>query len=251
MKNTHVLNGDSLLLKFPSSIPGDRIIFREALVDGPVDFESFEEMIQIRRKYLSSTYPGTMEQPYQPYVSDQLKKIMCCSDTDRVFCWFEEDLFCQVNLWYTLYLLRDHEGDIFLVIPENRIQFGFSGMSQEELENIYRNPKILNSNEKLILRKIWHLFQKNKASEAKALATTVQKELPFLIPAIDAWKESIPKGDYPGRPKAELKAISLELKTNEFKYIFKEFQRRLPIYGFGDLITGRLWEEVKEEDSDN
>ena len=72
-----------------------------------------------------------------------------------------------------------------------------------------------------------------------------------MTPAIQAWEDSNPKGDYPGKPKAELKSIAEELETDEFKYIFREFNRRLPIYGYGDLITRRLWEEVKKETSEN
>jgi hypothetical protein len=56
MKNTHILNGDALLFKFPSSIPGEKIVFRECLVDGPVDFDSFEALILGRSKYLANTY---------------------------------------------------------------------------------------------------------------------------------------------------------------------------------------------------
>ncbi len=248
MKNTHILNGDALLSKFPSSIPGEKIVFRECLVDGPVDFDSFEALILGRSKYLDETYPGAQKKPYIPHVSEELREIITSSDSNRIYCWFEADLFCQVNLWYSIFLLSDHLGEIVLVLPEMTLQKGFAGLNEEELLEAYRNPRVLSKNERSILRRLWLLFQKNKSSEAKSLAWTLDTDLPFLMPAIEAWEESIPHGDYPGKPKAELKAISTELKTEEFKYIFREFQRRLPIYGYGDLLTNRLWNEIKKED---
>jgi hypothetical protein len=247
MKNTHILNGDALLSKFPSSIPGEKIIFRECLVDGPVDFDSFEALILGRSKYLAETYPGSQEEPYIPHVSAELEKIMTSSDSNRIYCWFEADLFCQVNLWYSIFLLSDHEGEIVLVLPEMTLQNGFADLNDKELLEAYRNPRVLSKNERSILSRLWLLFQKNKSKEAKSLAWTLETNLPFLMPVINAWDDSISHGDYPGKPKAELLAISKEIKTLEFKYIFREFQRRLPIYGYGNLITNRLWEEIKKE----
>ncbi len=248
MKITHILNGDALAMNFPEGILGEKIIFRECLVDGPVDFDSFEEFIIGRSKYLTKTFPGAQEQSYIPYVSDELEKIMTRADSDRIYCWFEADLFCQVNFWCAISLLKDHEGEIGLVLPKMDLHTGFGGLSADELWDAFRNPRILSSNERNILTELWRLFKKKKPKEAKSLALTLEKELPFLIPAIQAWEDSIPHGDYPGKPKAILAAISKELKTDEFKYVFREFHRRLPIYGYGDLITRRLWEEIKLED---
>lgn len=247
MNNIHILNGDALFSKFPSSIPGEIIVFRESLVDGPVDFDSFEALIVGRSKYLEKTYPGTQEKPYLPYVSAELEKIMTNSDRNRIYCWFEADLFCQVNLWYSIFLLNNHEGDVALVLPKMSLQNGFADLNESELFEAYRDPKILSKNERTILGKLWLLFQKNKSKEAKSLAWTLENDLPFLMPAIEAWSESIPHGDNPGKPKTELMAISKELKTEEFKYIYREFRRRHPIYGYGNLLTQRLWDEIKKE----
>ena len=244
MRTIHILNGDALSSKFPSLIPGKKIIFRECLSDGPVGFQSFEELIQGRSTYLSETYPVTQKHPYIPYVSGQLEEIRTTSDTDGVFCWFEADLFCQINFWYTVYLLRNHTGDLGLILPVMDLRTGFSGLTEEQLFDAYQHPRILSKNERHIFRDLWILFQKNKVREAKSLARKLEPEFPFLLPAIIAWEDSIPNGSYLGKPKEELLAIANELKTNEFNSIFREFQQRLPIYGYGDLITWRLWKET-------
>jgi hypothetical protein len=119
MQNTHILNRNALLSKFPSSIPREKVIFRECLIDGPVDFDSFEPLVLGRSKYLTETYPKAIEEPYNPHISVELEKIMNSSDSDQIYCWFEANLFCQVNLWHSIFLLGDHVGEIFLVFTKN------------------------------------------------------------------------------------------------------------------------------------
>jgi hypothetical protein len=248
MKNIHILNGDALFTKFPSSIPGEKIIFRECLIDGPVDFDSFEALVLGRSKYLAETYPRAVEEPYIPHISAELEKIMTSSDSDQIYCWFEANLFCQVNLWYSIFLLGDHMGEVVLVLPKMTLQNGFTDLNETELLEAYRSPRVLSKNERSILSRLWILFQKNKIKQAKSLTWTVNYDLPFLMPAIEAWEESIPQEDYLGKPKAELLAISKEFKTEEFNYLFREFRRRLPIYRYSYLMTYRLWDEIKKED---
>jgi hypothetical protein len=57
----------------------------------------------------------------------------------------------------------------------------------------------------------------------------------------------IPVGDFPGKPKATLLEIRDELQTGDFQLIFTEFQRRLPIYGFGDFQLKKLLRELKNK----
>ena len=47
----HILNGDSLSGQFPEEIPGEKVIFRECLVDGPVQADSEEVFWKIRKVY--------------------------------------------------------------------------------------------------------------------------------------------------------------------------------------------------------
>lgn len=249
MENIHILNGDALNKRFPNAISGERIIFKECLADGPVDFNSFEELVVGRAKYLKHEYPGTLEKSYEEEVAPQLEDIFTISDTDNVYCWFEADLFCQINFWFTMHALEDHSGKVALVLPENlSLPHGFGSLDKNGLLEAYRSPLWLTQNQRDVLKSLWQLYQKGKVEEAFTLGRVVAEELPFIIHAVQAWKDSIPKGDFLGKPKQVLKEITHELTTDKFELIYREFHKRLPIYGYGDLMVYRLWKELEKED---
>lgn len=245
----HVLNGDSLASSFPASIPGQIAIARECLVDGPVKAHSTEELWVVRDKFLSKNYPEASEENYFAKVVSEFEKIMTVSSDTKVYLWFEHDLFCQVNLWFVMHLLKPHKGSVYLVAPTTDLIEGFGGMNELQLEQAYRDAKLLTANERHILADMWKLYQAPDISEALTLSHQTMPELPFLYPAVLAWKESIPHGDYPGKPKAALKEIAAELGTNDFGKIFRAFHNKHAIYGYGDLQVKRLWEELKTEES--
>ncbi|WP_192350709.1 DUF1835 domain-containing protein [Algoriphagus sp. Y33] len=241
----HVLNGDSLASSFPASIPGEVAIVREALVDGPVHAESLEELWVIRDKYLSKKYPEAAQEDYFTKVVPEFEKILTASVETKVYLWFEHDLFCQVNLWFVVNLLKKHKGSVYLVTPTTDLIEGFGGMNQLKLEQAFRDARLLTANERHILSDMWELYQRQNISEALTLSRQVGPELPFLYPVVAAWRESIPHGDYQGKPKAALKEIATELGTDDFGKIFRAFHIKHAIYGYGDLQAKRLWEELK------
>lgn len=248
MNTIHILNGDALNERFPTAIFGKKIIFRECFVDGPVDFDSFEELVLGRAKFLKEEYPGTLEKPYEESVAPELEAIFTISDSDNIYCWFEADLFCQVNFWFTLHALAHHSGKIALVLPESlNLTYGFSSLDENGLIEAYRSTIWLDKNQRNILKSLWEIFQKGNVEEAISLAKRATNELPFLLPAIEAWKESLAQDDFPGKPKQTLIEIRNELKTDRFDLVYREFHKRLPIYGYGDLMVHRLWKEVVKE----
>jgi len=152
-----------------------------------------------------------------------------------------------VNLWFVVHLLKQHKGHLYLISPTTDLIEGFGGMNELQLEEAYRNAKMLTPNERHILSDMWSIYQRGDVSEALTLSKQVVPELPFLYPAVLAWKESIPHGDYPGKPKTALKEIASELNTDDFGKIFRAFHVKYAIYGYGDLQVKRLWEELKNE----
>lgn len=244
----HILNGDSLADKFPNDIHGEKAIARECLVDGPVKANSLEELWVIREEFLSKNYGSSDGKGYFDNVVPEFEKILTAATNTKVYCWFELDLFCQVNLWFVMHLLEKHKGEVYLVLPNKAdIRFGFAELSEREMEEHYRNARLLTKNERAILGHLWTLYQLNHIDEALTLTKQASYELAFLPDAVQAWKDSIPHGEYPGRPKALLIEIMKEFKTEEFRKIFLEFIKRAPIYGFGDLQVKRLLDEIKKE----
>jgi len=241
----HILNGDVLASIFPPSVPGKVAIVREALIDGPIAAHSIEELWLIRSKYVSQAYPESTPTYFEKVVGE-FERIMTATSDTEVYCWFEKDLFCQVNLWFVLYLLKKHKGKIFLVLPNEKasLEKGFSDMNELELEKAYRNAQLLNTNKKHVLSHMWELYQNRQINEAMTLSAQVEPELPFLYPAVKAWQESIPHDEYPGKPIAALKEIIAELGTDDFGILYRTFHRRYPIYGYGDLQVKNLIDKI-------
>lgn len=244
----HILNGDALASSFPSDIHGEKAIARECLVDGPVEAHSLEELWVIRNQFLTPNSSNDSEENYFHKTVPEFEKILTVSSETKVYCWFELDLFCQVNLWFVMHLLEKHKGDTYLVLPEKAdLRLGFAELNERQMEEHFRDAKLLTRNQCEILANLWKMFQQHHIDEAMTLSKQVSIELPFLLPAVQAWKDSIPHGDYPGKPKATLIQIMNELNTDDFGKIFREFRNRVPIYGFGDDQVKRLYDEIKKE----
>ena len=62
--------------------------------------------------------------------------------------------------------------------------------------------------------------------------------------AIVAWVESVPSKNNPRKPTQVILEIINDLGTQEFSPIFKEFCKRAPVYGYGDLQVKRLLDKI-------
>lgn len=241
----HILNGDALADSFPESIPGERIIFRECLMDGPVNPTPTQELWQIRAEFIQKNYPDASEIDYKTYSYQEILKIKSIPADAKIYCWFEEDLFCQINLWFILNYLKDHHAEVFLVLPYPDSPYHFSALNEQDLLDSYETKAhALNVKEMEILARIWTHFQNEEVFEALQIAEVFQERFPFLKLAVEAWRDMIPFGDFLGKPKTVLTEIIKKSSTNDFGTIFKEFQKQLPEYGFGDLQVKRMCREL-------
>lgn len=241
----HVLNGDALAEIFPETIPGDRIIFRECLVDGPVNPTPTKELWQVREAFIQGNYSLNEEVNYRKNSYEEIIKIKSIPSDSKIYLWFEEDLFCQVNLWFILNYLKTHSAEVYLILPYPDSPYHFSRLSTRDLEISYlKKSHYLSPKEREVLGNLWLHFQNEDVFEALQIALLFNERFPFIKPAVEAWRDMIPLGDFPGKPKAILIEISQKLQPNDFSAIFQEFQKQLPEYGFGDLQLKRMCEEL-------
>ncbi len=241
----HILNGDALKQQFPEKIQGEIIVARECLVDGNVSGNSLDELFHSRAQFISNNYEGYNEQDYYKKTVPEFKKMQNITDDVDINLWFEEDLFCQVNFWFTINLLSQSEKDnsIYLIKPEKHSQYGFGGLDESELVSIYEKRLLLTELEKLA--DLWELYQKYDCEELLKTAKQLKSKYPFILTAVKAHIERIPTQGKLGRPSQSLIQIMKELKTEEFGTVFREFNKRESIYGFGDLQVKRLFDEIK------
>ena len=244
-KQYHILNGDSLKDQFPEIISGEIIIARECLVDGNVKGNNLIEFFKTRAKFISNNYNGYNEQGYFETTVPEFEKMQNIPDNVDINLWFEDDLFCQVNLWFVINLLsKSHQNNqIFLIRPNSHTKYGFGGLNTSELISIYKNRLELTEFDKLV--SLWESYQINDTEKLIKTSRQLKNTYPYIFTAVAAHIERIPTNDNIGRPSKSLIRIMDELQTVEFAPIFREFCERENIYGFGDLQVKRLFDEIK------
>jgi hypothetical protein len=242
-KQYHILNGDSLGQQFPEDIEGEIIIARECFVEGDVKGTNLDELFASRAKFLSMSYGGT-EQDYFDKVVSEFQKINHITDGSEINLWFEDDLFCQVNFWFVAHLITKtiRNTAVYLVRPESHNQYGFGGLSHSKLTSIYKKRIVLIELDKIA--SLWESYQNDNEEKLIGTVRELEPVYPFILPAIEAHIERKPNNESQGRPIQSLIAIMKELETEEFDLVFKEFNKRECIYGFGDLQVKRLFDEL-------
>jgi hypothetical protein len=241
----HILNGDALTNFFPENLGGDRLIAREALIEGPVLATDMNSFFKIRASYIHSVY-GETESSYQERVRSEFEKIRNLAKEVEINLWFEEDLFCQVNLWFVLFLLSETNRDkqqIYLVRPLPHSRFSFGNLSTTELETCFENRILLQNREKL--SQLWDNYSHQNWDKLKSLSDELNENYPFINESVTAHLDRLETADFQGKPKQVLHEIKNQLQTEAFEPIFSEFCKRLPIYGFGDVQVKRMLEELR------
>lgn len=245
-KKYHILNGDSLSGHFPKQIDGEVLVMRECLVDGDVQSTDLENLLHVREKFISNNYGGFTEGEYYQKCTSEFEKMQSIPNGSEINLWFENDLFCQVNLWFVISLLNSSHADYLmnLVRPTPGHEYNFCSMTEAELIEAYSNKiEITPANiEKFC--KLWELYQRDNCEEMIQVAEDMNQTFPFVIPACQAHADRFPRDSSLGRPEKSIVRIMEELETTDFVQVFREFCKRESIYGFGDLQFKRLFDSV-------
>ncbi|MTI87520.1 MAG: DUF1835 domain-containing protein [Balneolaceae bacterium] len=247
--NVHILNGDSLKEQFPSSLDGKIIVARECLVDGDVSGKTLPDLYNTRKTFLEKHY-AIPPAEYASGTETEFKKIINLPGDADVTLWFEDDLFCQVNLWFCAHLIHDYGNveQVYLARPTTDVRYGFGGMNKKELSHAYQQRTEINDYNLAALSLLWRSYQEQQWKKMLALAQNIWEDLPFVEKAVLANIERFPEDGSPGRPKRTLQTIVNEIGDEEFGPVFREFHKRESIYGYGDLQVKRLFDEIKAGD---
>jgi len=245
-KQYHILNGDSLQGQFPSSILGKTIVARECLVDGDVTGTTLDELFSMRAAFLTNFIDTLNEKNYYQTTVAEFERMQQIPENSEINLWFEDDLFCQVNLWFVFHLLKENckNSLIYLVRPNKGNEYSFGNMSKSELTEAFQNRIKIELKEFQKLAKLWRFYQNNEIDRIVEIANNLKINYPFLLPAIYAHSNRIHRNGQLGRPVQSLIQIKKELETSEFDPVFKEFCKREAIYGFGDVQVKRMLDEL-------
>jgi len=260
MPQVHILNGDSLKAQWPLSLSEDLIVARECLIDGNVQGNNLTEFFANRAKFIA-TYDGCSETGYYQATVPEFEKVLHLQTDSIVYCWFEDDLFCQTNFWFVLWLLSKKANikTLYLIRPNAGNEYSFAHMSQTELIEAFENRILIEADELNTLASLWPYYQQQQSScIAKRgdinhamynIARQLNVKFPFLLPVIQAQIARMPNEQGIGKPEQSLLAIIDELNTHEFAPIFRVFNQREAIYSFGDLQVKQMLERLVKNES--
>ena len=232
----HMLPGDAIAEAFAETkIEGERAVCRECLVDGPVDAENLHELWTKREMYLGAEHPE-QDISYAQNVAAELGKLIELPAGAEVNLWFEYELFCQVNMWFCLYLLRDTAAEVFRVAPSVRtaddVWKGFGQLGAAELEKCFEQRIRLDEDDIRLGAELWLAFQAGDDDKLLELAAEATS-FPYLREVCEA---AIARHQ---RPKEILSGI-VSGGRSDFSEIFAEFSKQAGVYGYGDTQVRRL-----------
>ncbi len=236
----HVLPGDSLVAEFnKAGIEGEVVVCRECLVAGDRSGPTLDEFWDRRMNFIALEYGGDPIE-YQENVAYELEKLIGLPADTEVNLWFEYELFCQVNMWFCLDLLKGSDVRVFRIEPLNAspddIWKGFGKLEAVDLVNCYEGRTQFSEEDIAMGSRLWEAFRQEVLDELRRLGEYRSPCFPFLKEVCEAAAEI---GSRPAAIVRELKASGL----NEPESLFLEFQKRAGVYGYGDLQVARLLQE--------
>ena len=232
----HVLPGDAQVEDFrQTGLQGELLVCREALVDGDVSGETLDEFFN-NRAAVHNEEPAV----YDVNVASQFRRLLDVGPTDKVNLWFEHDLFCAVNMWFCLSLLRGSDADIYRVAPvhlsfEDRWD-GFGNTNPEILKKCFADRIKFSRSDIELGSELWDAFRRKDVEELSRLSALPQTAFPYLDEVGRAVAE------FDSKPLQIVREIKRKGKS-DLKEVFPEFRRRAGVYGFGDTQVKRLMEE--------
>jgi hypothetical protein len=238
----HVLAGDALAGDFKNcAIDGEIIVCRECLIEGDVKAGGLDDFWQTRARFISDSY-GASREEYFSNVAAEFEKLKNLASTGaEINLWFEYELFCQVNLWFCLYLLRESEAKIFRVAPvvrrETEIWKGFGGLECEDLKKCFAKRVAFSEKDIRLGTDLWKAYQMADDEALERLSKTESECFPYLK---DVCRAEIEKNS---RPRKVLQGI-IETGKTDFAEIFPEFAAQAGVYGFGDSQVKRILAEI-------
>lgn len=238
----HVLPGDSLVGEFKETgIEGDVIVCREALITGDVDAESLPEFWDQRARFILSAY-GEDEIEYHEKVADELARLIDLPADAEVNLWFEYELFCSVNMWFSLWLLRETGANVYRVEPlvlamEDRWK-GYGSLGADELQICFEGRTKLTPEDIALGAELWDAYRKNNFTRLKELSKTNSPAFPYLAEVCEA---AIDRDERPLEILQEIRADGFET----FPEIFPEFVNRAGEYGYGDAQVKRILAQME------
>jgi hypothetical protein len=237
----HVLNGDAIVAHRPADLGGQLIIWREALMDGPIAARPDDSFWDLRAAYIERNH-DVSEETYRSVFMSQLDLIGKITPADDVVFWFEDDLFCQVNFWMAVHLVhRRRPARMARVLPSPQQAWsGFGNLDADAAAALFKQRVTIDASDVALMQALLQAYADADESLLRELAhrpTHAMRHLPEVIDAHLLRLELDPERRMPD-------ALLLQLVREGHQTcadLFAAFTARAGVYGYGDTqIRARL-----------
>lgn len=248
MATFHILNGDCLTDQLrQTKINQNFIICRECLIEGDLYADNINDFWTIRAKFISDTYKSSTNEYYAKTVSE-FEKLYHIPDKSEVCLWFENDLFCQTNMWFVISILAKNPTlKVFRAFPILKTATekwkGFGISETEDLEHSYSSKVEFKPMDIELGENLWNAYRQDDFDRLYKLAKSKSDCFEFLEEVCNAHIERFTTENVLGRPQKTIKEI-IEEKSDDFQTIFSEFSNREGIYGFGDTQVKNIYDKM-------
>jgi hypothetical protein len=241
----HIVNGDSFGGRLKKSgIPGEILVWRESLYEGPIGLDLAEAAIlQARAQYLDDKY-GIPAKQFIDITLQQEAFLRACGSEDQVVLWFEHDLYDQLMLSYILYKLANSSHapraqSLYLLCIGNfpGVEH-FQGLGQlcpEQILSLEGKWKEITPVELQLGCKAWEAYAASEPFAVEDLVRSDNPELPYLRDALQLHLQRFPSAR---NGLNQLQQLVLNLVRNgesSLMGLFRQMGLQVSGYGLGDL----------------
>jgi hypothetical protein len=147
----HLLNGDATLAVFPSTLPGDRAVWRDIMVEGPPVDDG-----PVRAGWLAARLGVSSDEYERGWHEGQA--LLARAGRDELVLWFEQDLFCAVNLWFIVARLPPTT-PLWLIFPPLGDSFaGLGASTPAELAGLFETRRRLDGDAWSEAGRLWQAY---------------------------------------------------------------------------------------------
>lgn len=175
----HILNGDSTLQKFNKvSIPGQCMVWREVLTQGPLFYQIDSELFwEMRSQFMEEAYGAKLAGYRRKVISEfnKLKKF----NGEEIVLWFEYDLFCQINFIALMsYLLKKKKTCKVSMIcvgdyPGREQRVGLGQIPSTDYLTLFSRRQVLLKKDLLLADQVWMTFCGKQVDRLKQVKSDV------------------------------------------------------------------------------
>jgi hypothetical protein len=245
----HIHNGDfSAERARQSSMPGEHLAWREALIEGPTPAGvSGAEWRQLRARHLTEFYGDPNET--ESGLRIQEDQLASYPDHEEVILWFEHDLFCQTNLiyllnWFAERPLGNTKLSLICVgqfpgLPNFR---GLGELSPGQMASLFDGRHEVSYVENTLASAAWQAYCSPSPTAIQTLLETDTSAMPFLKPALQLHLERFPSVSN-GLGRIQNRGLGfIHDGVRSFVDLFPRFGDSEPIYGLGDA---QFWNSLR------